>query len=521
MKNKKTTFFYLCFLFAGFSSAQSHYMVQWDRLQNEISYFQIEYQNGKKVETPIKKPLLKEGDILEGKIVNVNEFAFQPVVRVNKRILNENKNGNFIGTALGGLGLLNLGTGFFGAIAKITEISQNQNGITLGTRGESVSSDQKKKISNWEKTILADIQNIGFELNSVQKAQSEYTVLNNIIHSEVLNLDNFKQQATQQIEKIKKLDLGNAVEHLTTSTEEIKSILNSAKEEGLIEEIDEDLRKHSREVLSIYESLNPVNIANSINGNQIQLLEKEISNADFTYSDKFLIEDWKGSEYGSEITSVDQTQYDIDFQIFKRVSSINNIQTEEIGSVNESNVPNSYTQLVSHKLISINAESSLKPVWTTGLVYHLPLGANYAVQSNRNYNRDSVRFSNGKKLGGGIGIATHLMFELGNFEKIIPNVSLGVSYKINEFQEGNNDGASESISSNMSVLIGGGLRTRGFKYFSFNAGFSWSQTQVLNTDLAKGVAYDVFELEESGISAENYLESKWTPALFVGFGFHF
>ena len=44
MKNKKTTLFYLCFLLAGISSAQSHYMVQWDRLQNEISYFQIDYR---------------------------------------------------------------------------------------------------------------------------------------------------------------------------------------------------------------------------------------------------------------------------------------------------------------------------------------------------------------------------------------------------------------------------------------------------------------------------------------------
>ena len=517
----KTTIFYFCFLLAGISSAQSHYVVQWDRLQNEISYFQINYQYGRKVETQIKKPLLKEGDILEGKIVNVNEFAFQPVVRVNKRILNENKNGNFIGSALGGLGLSNIGTGFFGAIAKIIDISQNQDVIAIGTRGGSVSSEQKQKISNWEKTILADIQNIGFEMNSVQKAHSEYSVLNDIIHSEVLNIDIFKQQATGQIEKIKKLDLGSAVEHLTSSTEEIKSILNVAKEEGLIEEIDENLRNQSIEVLSIYKSLNPENIKNLINAYQIQLLEKEISNADFSYSDRFLIEAWKGSKFGSELTSVDQTQYDIDFQIFKRASSINNMQTEEIESLNESNDPNSYTQLVSHKLVNINAESPLRPVWTTGLVYHLPLGTNYAVQSNRNYNRDSVRFSNGKRLTGGIGIATHLMFEMGNFETIIPNLSLGVSYKINEFQESNNYGSSESISSNMSVLLGGGLRTRGFKYFSFNAGFSWSQTQALNSDLAKGISYDVFELEESGIPAENYLESKWIPALFVGFGFHF
>jgi hypothetical protein len=218
---------------------------------------------------------------------------------------------------------------------------------------------------------------------------------------------------------------------------------------------------------------------------------------------------------------VDQTRYDIDFQIFRKDKLSANNDEDNLDFEKNETVTTSYSQLVNHKLISINSVSPSRPVWTTGLVYHLPLGINYEIHEHLNYFRDSVRFSNGKFLSGGLAVATHLMFEIGRYEKVIPNFSVGVSYKTSEFRLNNNFSASESMSSSMSVLIGGGVRTRGFKYFSVNTGFSWSQTKKLHPDLEKGVDYDVYKLIELGIPEENYFENKWTPAVFIGIGFHF
>ena len=64
-------------------NAQNHYIVQWDRLQNDIIYFKVHYENGKRLENQINKPFLKEGDLLEGKVVNVNEFIYEPMISVN------------------------------------------------------------------------------------------------------------------------------------------------------------------------------------------------------------------------------------------------------------------------------------------------------------------------------------------------------------------------------------------------------------------------------------------------------
>jgi hypothetical protein len=289
MKTTKIGMICLFFLAVGICSAQNHYVVQWDRLQNDITYFQIEYKSGVKLETQITKPLLREGDVLEGKIVNVNEFIFQPVVKINKKNLNTKKTGDFLSSTLEGLGLLDFGSGFFGALSKIIDLSGNQSAILLNTRGESLSHEQNQKVINWEKSISADIKNIEYELNNIQQGYNEFTKLNEIIESEVLSKEDFQLNAMLQIEKFEKLNLDYSLTHLIESTDHIKEILNSAKNEGLINSINENFIKNSNEILTIYGTLNKKKIANSLSQDRIRELKDLISNADFNYSDKILI----------------------------------------------------------------------------------------------------------------------------------------------------------------------------------------------------------------------------------------
>ena len=505
----------------GKLNAQNHYIIQWDRLQNDIIYFKVHYENGKRLENQITKPFLKEGDLLEGKIVNVNEFVYEPVIRVNKRYISPKDGSNFLGKALGGLGLMNLGSGFFGAIAAISDLSQNQNSLNIGSRGESASNLQQQKIMNWEKTLIADIKTINYEINNIKKAESEYVLLNQTIYSEVLNFIEFKNDALKQIEKLKKLQLGSTLINLAKSTDEIQSIFNVAKNEGLLADIDKDLQHNSSEIVKIYRDLNVDSITSYFSEIQIQALEKEIMAADFTYSNKLLIEEWETKDHYSntKVISVEETNYNVDFQLYrKKTTKLSlNQSSESSNSEDEESSGKSFDDLVSHKLVSVNTESPMRPLWTTGIVFQIPWFKNNFVQTNKNYWRDTIRFSNGKSIPGGVAISTQLMFELGNFEKVIPNFSIGVSYLINGFKSA----SSQSESSNMSVLIGGGLRTRGFKYFSLNTGISLSQIQILNKNLKLGTEYSVDDLENIGITTDNYLENGWIPSFYLGIGFHF
>ena len=502
-------------------NAQNHYIIQWDRLQNDIIYFKVHYENGKRLENQINKPFLKEGDLLEGKVVNVNEFIYEPMISVNKRYLSPNVGSNFLGKALGGLGLMNLGSGFFGAIASISEISQNQNSLNIGSRGESASNIQNQKITNWEKTLIEDIKTINYEINNIKKAESEYESLNQIVYSEVLNLVEFKNEALRQIEKLKKLQLVNSIMNLTKSADEIQSVFDLAKNDGLLTDIDKDLQNNSAEILKIYRDLNADYTTAYLSDIQIQALEKEIMAADFTYSNKLLIEEWetKVGYDNAKVISVEETNYNVDFQIYRKTTtklSLNQ-SSESSNSEGGNSSEKSFNDLVCHKLVSVNTESPMRPLWTTGIIFQIPWFKNNFIQTNKNYWEDTIRFSNGKPIPGGLAISTQLMFELGNFEKIIPNFSIGVSYLINGFKSE----SSLSESPNLSVLIGGGVRSRGFKYFSLNAGISLSQIQILNKDLKLGTVYSVDDLENIGITTDNYLENGWIPSFYLGIGFHF
>jgi hypothetical protein len=112
------------------------------------------------------------------------------------------------------------------------------------------------------------------------------------------------------------------------------------------------------------------------------------------------------------------------------------------------------------------------------------------------------------------------MFELGNYKSIISNFSLRGSCQIDEFLAQNNSIENQSDFSNVSILLGVGLRTRGFKYFSLNTGIAWSQIQMLNPNLRLNTDCDTETLVQSEIGTD-YLENQWRDGPFIGVGFNF
>lgn len=494
--------------------SQNHYVVQWDRLKNDVSYFKVEYQNGKRVESATKKPFLKEGDILEGKMINVNEFVFKPVITVNKKKLNTEQNFDVLGNVLGGLGLLNMGSGLFGVLSEVVNLKNEQSKIIFNSdRGsESVNSEQEQVILNWEKQLAADIKTINSELNTISSAKVEFENLDKIIHAEDLDLIEFKTKANSQIIRLKEIDLSNSLSIVESSILDMKEIFQNATQSDNIEDLNPELKVNSQKLIDFFNNIDVNNIVSNISNDKLNELAKEIESADFMCSQKQLINSWEPEgSYGSDPVAVDETIFNIDFQVYQKNSNTND----------DSENNNSYQSLVSHKVVSVNTESPLRPNWSTGIVFHFPMNQYNQVKNRYNYDRDSISFAKGDAIPGGTAISTHLMFEFGNFEKFIPNFSLGVSYKINEFLKEEDSYGPQTVSSNMSILLGGGIRSRGFRFFSLNAGISWSQIQVLNENLELGTSYDVYDLEDSGITSSDYFTDKWKPSFYVGVGFHF
>ncbi len=506
----------IALLVANKIKAQSHYVVKWDMLQDQVSYSQIKFQAGKKIETKISEPFLKEGDILEAKIMNINEFIYKPIIKFNKRVLVEQRSGSFINNIIQGLGALNVGNGLLTAILKLNNISQDLNEIDLGNRGELSGTINDQRVLNLEKAIFAEIQSINYELGVFQKVQNEFNELNQLVLSEEIELADFKIRAIGHLEVLKKLKAENSAKNLIATISNLQKLIQTAEEQGIVNSLKLEIRQKSDDVIKICRELNVEMLAVKFSDAQFRSWETEIMTADFAYSSKYLIENL--NEDGQQESALESTQFKIDFQVFRKdIRGL--IMNSELNIGSDSII--SYDALVVHKLVSVNASSPVKPVWITGLVYQFPLSKNSFIEPIDNNAGDSVGFYNGNSICGGLAIASNLMFEWRDIKKFIPNLSVGVSYKINEFTSQLGFGKMQSSTSNLSILLGGGIRTRGFRYFSINTGIAWSQVQVLNDNLKIGYFYEVKALENMGITAENYLINRWKPAIYLGCGFHF
>ncbi|MDA8629336.1 hypothetical protein N9M15_03890 [Bacteroidia bacterium] len=506
MRTKPSFIAIIFFLVAKTSLSQSHYIIEYDRLSQDVSFHKVLFNHGEKSEVSIKKPLLERGDIIEARMTNVNEFVFDTDINLSKIKTLSKENNGFIQNAMSGLGLLGFDAGIFGAISKITSITENQEIISINSRGGANLSQEKMQQLKIEQSLSEDIQSLNYGLNLFKNVNNEFEILNGLIHSETLNLNDFKTEAIEQIKKIKSVDLANTIKRVKADIAHIKETLeqiNSVKDQDLL---NKELIDNSQKILDFSKSLNITSIQNELSDSNLENIQEKLVAADFMYQTKFIVDDWKEKEFDNEKTRVEETAYDIDFLIYRKQNSSSD-KTQS---------------LVSHRIVRINSVSPLKPTWTTGFTYHFPFSKNHTVISEEDYVGDSITFKKGNEIKSGLAIATQLMFEFGNFEKIIPNVSIGVSYSINEFiNQESSWGESESLSSNLNILLGTGIRSRGFRYFSLNTGISWNQSNTLISNLTLGKTYDIQELEDSGINQDEYLENKWKPSFFLGVGFHF
>ena len=70
----------LFFLFLTISSfSQKHYLVEYDRINNTESYYELNYDKGDFIQKAIKKPFLEKGDVVKFRSINYNPFIFKPL----------------------------------------------------------------------------------------------------------------------------------------------------------------------------------------------------------------------------------------------------------------------------------------------------------------------------------------------------------------------------------------------------------------------------------------------------------
>ena len=465
--------------------SQSHYVIEYDRFSNNINYYNVTVDHGKRSEVKSQKPFLRVGDILETRVININEFVLGAEMNIESHDVIDNRTSginNIVTTILSGLNLSGYSSAVIKAFDVIKSLNDNQSAVKiLGSQRSSNSYN-----TTVEKEIAEDALSIMEHLSSVEKVKQSSLDLMQLVVAQDLSIEQMRPLALDKINSTVEYYKTSNLDDLSYEIENFKSEVQSAKDELTKEDktIDSELDEAVNSLITKCSSIDFEELKKGIIAlDDLNELKNQIEKIDFIQDQVRVIDEYNGERI-----------IEVEFDISTMSNELTSYSNEK---------------LIQHKIVKMNTESPWNPVWVNGLNYQIPLGGYYQV--SQTYSDTSLMFTNGDKYNSTIALATFLMFEIGKYEKFIPSASVGISYSLSDI----NNVDSEVSDAPFSILLGGGIRTRGFKFFSLNGGIALRKYTVLSEQLEMNKEYDSNDLPSA------IYDDKWKPSLYVGLGFHF
>ena len=182
MKNLVKISLVLVFSFIANSiCAQKKWVVEYNKLDNTYSYFEVLTSKGKETEKVLTKvPAVDYGDVVKFRCINLNEYVFSVQIDEGKILNKEANPGSVVNSVVSMLNPM----GFVGNFGKSIDIMNDLptvNAIT--TRGE----DEFLQMKN---EVLA----LNEELSSLLEMASQLETAATVIYAEDLSLDEIKQK---------------------------------------------------------------------------------------------------------------------------------------------------------------------------------------------------------------------------------------------------------------------------------------------------------------------------------------
>jgi hypothetical protein len=475
---------FICvFLFAQNLYAQNHYVVQYNKLEDKIAYLQVFTQNTKRIEKIlIDKPVLIEGDIVEGRIVNINEFVFTGKIEFRKIPIVESSNKGLT-QILTGLGIGTVGKTILDVFDNLNKASESRSSINFQTRGGETS--EIAKIEQEIKPILLDLETDLLELKSLVFTTD--SLIRSVLYSENKTLNELKNES--DVEFASKEKQLNSLKQLIN--EDFVKLSKYKDRVGIRNDYIETIKLYNELPVDsflapIYKSLTDIKIArNQLNGATFSVIIFEI---------------YKKSDNSSDF----REQFLVDFLIERNITS----------------AIENYSKISCHRMIELDVKTPFRPSWVTGVFYHIPMNVRGNVLKEYDGMEDSARLNYDGIKSNGVSVGTLLYFDFKMFKKLIPSFLCGASYTLsfvssNESSTSNNE-SSTSTNGKLNLMLGAGLRFPQFPFLSLDLGFSWAQYSVISSDLNEGQWY-----AKNDIRLRNSVIDSWKPSFFMGIGMHF
>lgn len=468
---------FICvFLFAQNLYAQNHYVVQYNKIEDKIAYLQVFTQNTKRVEKIlIDKPVLMEGDIVEGRIVNINEFVFTGKIEFRKIPIVESSNKG-ITQILAGLGIGSIGNTILGVLENLNKASESRSSINFQTRGGETS--EIAKIEQEIKPILLDLETDLLELKTLVFTTD--SLIRSVLYSENKTLNELKHES--DIEFASKEKQLNSLKQVLN--DDFLKLSKYKDKVGIRNDYIETIKLYNALPVDsflapIYKTLADIKVArNQLNGATFSVIIFEI---------------YKKTDNSSD----SREQFLVDFLIERNVAS----------------AIDNYSKISCHRMIELDVKTPFHPSWVTGVFYHIPLNFRGNVLTESNGMDDSTRLNYDGIKSNVISIGTLLYFDFKMFKKLAPSILCGASYTLSSVSSNE---SSTNTNGKLNLMVGAGLRFPQFPFLSLDFGFSWAQYSVISSDFKEGQWY-----AKNDIRLNNSVIDSWKPSFFMGIGMHF
>lgn len=465
---KKTTC--LIFIFASFISfCQKQYLIQYDRINDVETYFELTYSKGSFTENSIKKPNLKKGDLVKFRAINMNPLVF------NLDIKSENgkKDDNSIGSKVlsGFKDIFGEMDGALGAVSNgMSSVTSWQPPQNPNFRG-SAKKDESRQLS------LLKLAEFHASLNRTFGMLASYNKSIASVYSTELTKDEICSQLKVAVATFNKKEYNNELRKLNFQFAFLKKDSSIYKNERY--ELDSLFSTLNEEIENTLASPNKAN----------DLLElMEFSN--FT-SESTIVIGYEQSYGNGTLKDLDEDgvmNYTIHYRSHKEAD-----ENYEFDNV-----------LQDHN-VSLSVQSPSNFSWASGLVIVSPFkGFNsYAIEE---IGYDSLKIVYGKSVSSSrLTLGTNIMYNFKTDGQLIPQALFGVSIGFL--------GTGWDINKPINFLIGGGLKFKKFPLLSISAGISLCQNSRLKNGFELGNTYVV---PSSSNMISSVIEKSFSPGYFIG-----
>ena len=465
--NKYMTIPFVFFSFMSF--AQKKFVVEYDRIKDNISYYELSYKKGEYSEKELDKaPVLNRGDVVKFRSLNTNPLVFSFNVDEPEELGEQE---NVSKSVLSGFsGVMNQMDGAISEVgSELSSLNWNAPDDVLFGRGTENISTAKKASLEQLNTFREHLKWTYQQLEKYQKSMED-----------VYSTGKTKQQIVDGLSSsAESFEMDDYMDRLRFMEQEYEII----KSDPLLEDVDfSDLEK-TYELLDTKLNESPMAPQNAKD------LLNMVAAVSFTEETTTVISyesNWSRGRLAENDDDVTSLKYVFDYR------SLN--KTEE--GYDDDN-------LLQSKSIELPMRSRSHFSWSTGFYSVSPFDGfnSYRIQK---FDNDSVRVINDDAEGSSrLTLGTSLTYNFPSRFFVIPQLMFGTSIAF----------LGSGWIKPLNFHIGAGLKFKSFPYLSLVGGVSFSQNQMLRTGTTLN---EIFTPDNSYPEIEDYVQSTFSPGYFFG-----